>query len=171
MIQICRATSVRRLRYTSTTILAVLAVGLVGCSRTPKAQTRGDDAARAVKTEPVREETVRREIEVVGTLAAQEEVTISSETEGTVSQIRADLGDRVQGGQVLVELDREKASYKLAQQKAALDRALARYGVTRPGQLPPIEQTPDVQRAAAELAQAEQAFERADALHKANSSG
>jgi RND family efflux transporter MFP subunit len=167
LIDISQPTSFQGFRYAGATILAVLAVGFVGCSKTPKAQTRGrDDAARAVKTEPVREETVRREIEVVGTLAAQEEVTISSETEGTVSQIRADLGDRVQGGQVLVELDRERASYKLAQQKAALDRALARYGVTRPGQLPPIEQTPDVQRAAAELAQAEQAFERVDKLNK-----
>ena len=144
-----------------------MAAATVGCSKSPQAQTRGrDEAARPVKTEPVREEAVRRQIEVVGTLAAQEEVTISSEAEGTVSQIRADLGDRVQAGQVLVELDREKASYKLAQQRAALDRALARYGVTRPGQLPPIEQTPDVQKAAAELAQAEQAFERADTLNK-----
>src|SRR5205814_7024215 len=35
-----------------------------------------------------------------------------------------------------------------------------------PNQLPPIEQTPDVQRASAELVQAKQAFERAEQLHK-----
>lgn len=119
-----------------------------------------------MKAELVREEIVHRAVEVVGTLAAQEEVTISAQTEGTVSQIRADLGDRVHGGQVLIEIDREKASYKLAQQKAAFERALAKYGVTRPGQLPPIEQTPDVQKAAAELAQAQQSFERADELNR-----
>jgi RND family efflux transporter MFP subunit len=119
-----------------------------------------------VKAEPVREESVRRTVEVVGTLAAQEEVTVSAETEGTASQIRADLGDRVQAGQVLVELDRERASYRLAQHKAALESALAKYGVTKAGQLPPIEQTPPVQKAAAELAQAQQSWERAEALNK-----
>lgn len=143
------------------------AVALTGCSKSRQVQARGrEEAVRAVKVESVREETVHRAVEVVGTLAAQEEVTISAQTEGTVSQIHADLGDRVQGGQVLVELDREKASYKLAQQRAALDSALARYGVIRPGQLPSLEQTPEVQKAAADLAQAQQAFERADALNK-----
>jgi multidrug efflux pump subunit AcrA (membrane-fusion protein) len=143
------------------------AVALLGCSKSPQVQARGrDEAARPVKAELVREEIVHRAVEVVGTLAAQEEVTISAQTEGTVSQIRADLGDRVHGGQVLIEIDREKASYKLAQQKAAFERALAKYGVTRPGQLPPIEQTPDVQKAAAELAQAQQSFERADELNR-----
>jgi multidrug efflux pump subunit AcrA (membrane-fusion protein) len=143
-----------------------LACALAGCSKSQGARASGrDEAPRPVTIELVQSATVRRTVEVVGTLAAQEEVTISAETEGTVSQIRADLGDRVQAGQPLVELDREKAGYKLAQQKAALDRALAKYGVSAPGQLPPIEQTPDVQKAAAELAQARQAFERAKALH------
>ena len=62
---------------------------------------------------------------------------------------------------MLIELDREKLQYNLDKQKAALARALAKYGATEPGHLPPIEQTPDVQKAAAELAQAKQAFERA----------
>src|SRR5207247_2309952 len=54
----------------------------------------------------------------------------------------------------------------LDQQKAALARALAKYGASEPGRLPPIEHTPDVQKAAAELQQAKQAYERADELHK-----
>src|SRR5262249_51771744 len=52
------------------------------------------------------------------------------------------------------------------QQKAALARALAKYGAADTTHLPPIEQTPDVQKAQAELVQARQAFERADELHK-----
>ena len=39
---------------------------------------------------------------------------------------------------------------------------LAKFGVTQPGEsLPPIEQTPDVKRAATELAQSELAWKRA----------
>ena len=136
-----------------------------GCSKAETAARSRDDApAKTVKVETVRAEPARRAVEVVGTLAAQEEVTISSEAEGTVAAIRADLGDRVAAGNVLVELDNEKAKYKLDQAKAASAQALAKYGATSSGQLPAIEQTPDVQKAAAQLAQAQQAFDRAKEL-------
>ncbi len=104
-------------------------------------------------------------MEVVGTLAAEDQVTISSQADGAVSRVLVDLGDRVKAGDVLLELDREKLEYNLQNQKASLARALAKYGATEPGKLPPIDQTPDVQRTAAELAQAKQAFERAQALY------
>src|SRR5206468_12032743 len=147
----------------------VFVVGVCGaCSRPETAQARGrDDAAgKRVKTEVVREEPVHRAVEVVGTLAAEDEVTVSSQAEGVVSRIAADLGDRVTAGQVLVELDREKLQYSADEQKAALDRALAKYGASSPDRLPPIEQTPDVQKAAAELLQAKQSLDRAAELYK-----
>ena len=105
------------LRHIAVVTVAVLCVsGCSSCSRAETASARGrDEAAKAVKIETVRQEAVRRTVEVVGTLAAQEEVTISSEAEGTVSAIRADLGDRVLAGSVLIELDREKAKYKFDQ--------------------------------------------------------
>jgi RND family efflux transporter MFP subunit len=128
-----------------------------------------DAAARPVQVEPVQAEEVRRPIEVVGTLTADEEVTVSAETEGKVARILADLGDRVRAGQVLVELDREKLQYRVDQQRAALARARARYGVAGDGEaFPAIAETPDVQKAAAELAQAEQAFTRAQELNRRN---
>jgi multidrug efflux pump subunit AcrA (membrane-fusion protein) len=119
---------------------------------------------KSVSVEAARREAVRRDVEVVGTLAAVDEVTISAEAEGRVSSVRADLGDRVAAGQVLIELDREKAQYVLEEQKAALARALAKYGASDPAHLPPIERTPDVQKAEAELLQAKQAFDRASRL-------
>jgi multidrug efflux pump subunit AcrA (membrane-fusion protein) len=145
---------------------AAIALSSAACSKSETAQARGrDDAPKPVKVERVREETVRRNVEVVGTLAAVDEVTISSEAEGHVSKLLADLGDRVHAGQALIELDREKPQYNLEQQKAALQRALAKYGAPDPDHLPPIEKTPDVQKAQAELVQAKQAFDRADQLH------
>jgi HlyD family secretion protein len=156
---------VRHCCWCAVTALVVLAGA--ACSRQETAQARGrDDTAKRVKTELVRQESVHRTVEVVGTLAAEDEVTVSSQAEGVVSRIAADLGDRVTTGQILVELDREKLQYNLDQQKAALARALAKYGAPEPGRLPPIERTPDVQKAAAELVQAKQAYERADELHK-----
>jgi HlyD family secretion protein len=117
----------------------------------------------------VKQESVRRAVDVVGTLVAFDEATISSEGEGKVIRILADLGDRVQAGQPLVELDREKSEYRLAQQQATLERAMAKYGVNdASADLPAIEKTPEVQKAAAELAQAEQNFARASELNRRN---
>jgi multidrug efflux pump subunit AcrA (membrane-fusion protein) len=145
-------------------VLALLACA--ACARTPAAGTGhgGDQQAPSIQVEPVREESIRRSIEVVGTLAAEDEVTISAQAEGQVSRIVADLGDRVTAGQVLVELDREKAQYLADQQAAAFARALAKFGASDVDHLPRIEDTPDVQRALAELEQARQAAERAQAL-------
>jgi multidrug resistance efflux pump len=106
-------------------------------------------------------------IEVVGSLAAAAEVTVSSEVAGTVRDTLVDLGDHVQAGQVVIELDREKLQYAVDEQRAALARSLARYGTTESGEsLPPIEQTSDVKRAAAQLLESERAWKRAEELTK-----
>jgi RND family efflux transporter MFP subunit len=149
-------------------IAAALLAATVACSKSsPAAQARSrDDAAKPVKVEPVKQEAIRRSVEVVGTLAAVDEVTVSAEAEGRVSRLLADLGDRVTTGQTLVELDREKPQYNFDQQKAALGRALAKFGATDTAHLPPLEKTPDVQRAQAELQQAKQAFDRAQELRR-----
>jgi RND family efflux transporter MFP subunit len=151
----------------ATVLLAAGSLTVGGCSKTETAQTRArETSAKPVKIEAVRQETVKRVVELVGTLAAVDQVTISSEADGKVSRILADLGDRVTAGQTLIQVDREKQQYNFDQQKATLERALAQLGAPDPQHLPAIEQTPDVQKAAADLAQAKQAFDRAAELFK-----
>jgi RND family efflux transporter MFP subunit len=148
-------------------VAVCLAVAAAGCSKSETAQALGRDAAaKQVKAEAVRQETVRRAVEVVGTLAAVDQVTISSEADGKVSRILADLGDRVKAGQPLIQVDREKQQYNFDQQRAALEKALAQLGAPDAQHLPEAEKTPDVQKASADLAQAKQAYERANALFK-----
>src|SRR5258706_9392772 len=68
-----------------------------GCSRTDKAQARGrDDAAKSVKTESVREETIHRAFEVIGTPAAVDEAPVSSEAACRVSKLRTSVENRGQ---------------------------------------------------------------------------
>jgi multidrug efflux pump subunit AcrA (membrane-fusion protein) len=151
----------------ATTVLLLMGLAASGCSKANSAQARGrDETAKPVKVEAVSEQTVIRSIEVIGTLAAVDEVTVSSEADGIVNHILHDLGDRVRAGDVLVELDREKAEYNLEQQRAALARTLAQYGAPDPQHLPASEKTPDVQKANADLAQAKQSFDRASQLFK-----
>jgi len=137
------------------------------CSKSESAQAKGREApARAIATDAVRQDEFKRSVEVVGTLAAEDQVTIASQAEGAVSRVLVDLGDHVKAGQPLIELDREKLEYNLQNQKAALARALAKYGATEPGHLPATADTPDVKKADAELQQAKQAFDRAQELNK-----
>jgi HlyD family secretion protein len=148
-------------------LVFALALGAGGCSKQEAAQARSAErTAKPVQVEVVRRDSVRRAVDVVGTLAAVDQVTISSEADGKVSRILADLGDKVTAGQVLVELDHEKQQYTLDQQQAALARTLAQYGATDPQRLPDIEKTPDAQRAHADLVQATQSFDRATELFK-----
>jgi membrane fusion protein (multidrug efflux system) len=149
-------------------LLLGLAIALpVGCTGSKVGQAdKREPAARLVKTEAVRQAALHRTVEVVGTLAAEDEVTISSQAEGIVRRVLADLGDPVKSGQTLVEIDREKLQYTLDEQKAARARALTKYGASESGQLPPVEETADVRKAAAELAQAKQGHQRAVELHK-----
>jgi RND family efflux transporter MFP subunit len=158
-----------RPRAVSPTIAALLALalGATGCSKSETAQARSQDgAAKPVTIAPVQKNSVRRSVDVVGTLAAVDQVTISSEADGRVREVLADLGDRVKQGQILIRLDSEKQQYTLEQQKAAFARSLAQYGATDPDHLPEIEDTPDVKRATADLNQATQNFDRADELFK-----
>src|SRR5262245_60244917 len=78
------------------TATALSAIGFLGCSRQPSAQTRSrEDTAKSIATVTVEQETVRQPVDVVGTLAAVDQVTISSQADGAVNRILADLGDRV----------------------------------------------------------------------------
>ena len=154
-------------RTSAVTTVIVLALAAAGCSKTESAQARGrDSSVKPIAVEIVKEETVKRTVELVGTLAAVDQVTISSEADGKVSRILADLGDRVKAGQPLVQVDHEKQQYNLDQQRASLEKALAQLGAPDPQHLPEAEQTPDVQKAGADLAQARQAYDRASQLFK-----
>jgi len=153
------------IRFLATVLLAATVLSACSNSQATPARSR-EEAEKHIKTEPVRQEGVHRTIEVVGTLAAEDQVTISAQADGAVSRMLVDMGDRVQSGQVLLELDREKLQYSLDEQKASLTRALAKYGATDAEHRPAIEQTPDVRKAAAELEQARQLFDRTEELHK-----
>jgi RND family efflux transporter MFP subunit len=155
--------------YYRIVLLAALVVGTTACSKSETAQASSREGApKAVRVETVRQESVKRAVDVVGTLAPVDQVTISSEADGKVSRILADLGDRVKAGQVLIQIDNEKQQYTFQQQQAALARALAQYGAPDPEHLPEIERTPDAMRANADLLQATQAYNRATELFKRN---
>lgn len=141
-------------------------VSAVSCSRTPTTVTAEPDGPLAVSAVQVQPERFRRRVEIVGTLAGEQEVALSSEVAGRVEAVRADLGDRVSKGQVLMELDPTEFKLAVERQRAALQEVLAQLGVPQEGDpLPEPAQTSVVRRAAAEADAANADYERAKSLH------
>jgi RND family efflux transporter MFP subunit len=147
---------------------AMLLLIHTACSRAPGARAGGDAGDPIlVRTYPVEEETVRRSVQAVGSLYALEQSTISAEVEGRVERVLADVGDAVQQGQVLVTLSPVELQYELERQRAAVRQIRAQLGLGPNDPLPrDPAQVAYVQRAAAELFDAEQKYQRAEQLFR-----
>ena len=142
----------------------VLGAGAAACSKDRGVQAAEGQKARAVKVEAAQVRDVRRQVDLVGTLAAKEEVVVSAEVAGRVARLVHDLGDRVAAGTPLIELDPEKLQYRAEGQRATLDQARARYGAAADGELPPLDKVPTVVSTAAQLEAARQQLDRAKNL-------
>ncbi len=159
----------KRNNYCARAVIVVQTLTMVlasGCSRQDPAVTKANpEKPVAIQAVLVQPEQVWRRVELVGTLEGAREVTVSSEVAGRVLAIHADLGDRVQQGQVLVEIDGREYALAVDRQQAALQQTLASLGLSKESdQMPDPSQTSVVRRAAADLADAKVNFERAQAL-------
>ncbi len=141
-------------------------LSLASCSGSNPSQGRNAGQGRNGKPIPVRVMRVKtveieRRVETVGTLQAFEEVTISSEAEGRVTEVLVDLGDRVRRGQTLCTIHPEEQQYAVAQQEAQLRQALDRLGLkSETDQVKDIHSVPEVRKSAADLYEAEQRYNR-----------
>lgn len=155
-------------------ILALVTVGFVGCKKTePQAAgaARGgpggggsanNAAPRAVKTTQSEARMIARAVEAPGTLAADEQATISFKVAGRLDQLRVDLGSSVRKGQVLATLETQDFKSRVNQAEAALQQARARLGLSPEGADDNFDilRTALVRQAAAVLAEARANRER-----------
>jgi membrane fusion protein (multidrug efflux system) len=109
-------------------------LALAGCDRPATATdpAPAGPVALAITTAPVRVRAVERTVSVVGTLVANEEAALASETEGQVIAIEADLGDRVRAGQPLARLRADAPEAALREAEASLAEAQANEARARP---------------------------------------
>ncbi len=114
------------------------------------------DAPRDVQVVAARPDRILRKIAVTGTLAAEDQVTLSMKVAGRLSHLSVDLGSRVTGGQVVARLIPTDFNLRESQAAAAWQQARARLGLPPDGtdDKVDIEQTAIVRSAKALLDEA-----------------
>lgn len=137
--------------------LSMLAAACSSKSKEASAKPASIEEDRAapiqVTTAPVVERVTNREVEVVGSLAAEDEVTVSSQASGNLDDITVDLGTAVRRGQVIARIDQRELKLKVDQAQGTLHQAEARLGIKRGEKIDPRKQ-PDVRLAFAALERA-----------------
>ncbi len=72
---------------------------------------------------------LERGLEVVGSLAADEEVLIGAQVPGELAELKVDFGSFVTAGQVIAQIDQRDAKLRIEQAEAALRQTMARLGM------------------------------------------
>ena len=105
-----------------------------------------------------------RAVSVTGTLAAEEQVTLSLKVTGRLSELFVDLGSRVTRGQVVARLAPTDFTLRVQQAQAARRQARARLGLTPEGSDTAVdpEKTGVVRQAKAVLDEAKLTRDRAE---------
>ncbi len=149
----------------SRTCFSVLLFGLLGCNRQPAPAAAKPDGPLTVRTVLAKGREIQRNVESVGTFYPMEEAIISAEIEGRAEEVKHDLGDLVNAGEVLVRINDEEQRYQVAQSEAQLRQSLERLGLkTDKERLTDAREAPDVRRAQAELNEADQRLSRIRSL-------
>lgn len=154
---------------------AVLCAFACGGSAATPAGGRGADArggrgaeARAVSVSPAVEDRLVRAISVTGTLAAEEQVTLSLKVTGRLNELYVDLGSAVTKGQVIARLTPTDFNLRVSQADAALQQARVRLGLSPQGDddKVEIESTGVVRQARAVMDEAKLTKDRAETFVK-----
>jgi RND family efflux transporter MFP subunit len=126
----------------------------------------GEGAARPVKVARVAEIPVGASVSVTGTLAAQDEATLSVKVPGRLGSVAVDLGSVVRRGQVVAQVEPQDYRLRVQQSEAALQQARVRLGLAPEGDDDRVdpEKTGTVRQARAVLEQERENRKRVVAL-------
>jgi RND family efflux transporter MFP subunit len=122
--------------------------------------------ARQVKVAKVSEMPVGASVQVTGTLAAQDQATVSVKVPGRLRALSVDLGSVVRKGQLITQVEPQDYQLRVQQAEAALSQARARLGLSPDGgdEKVNLEQTGTVRQARAQMDEARKNRERAVTL-------
>lgn len=160
----------QRVMKSSTALLVLVIPFAAGCSKSQSASVLGDAShPTPVHLYTVAEETARRRIQAVGSLYALEESVLSSQVEGNVAAVLADVGDTVKENQPLITLDPQELQLEVDRQRGLVTQVRAQLGIG-PNDPPPTDpkKIATVQRAEADLFDADHKYSRAQQMFRDN---
>jgi membrane fusion protein (multidrug efflux system) len=121
------------IRWCGSALALAGTLALAGCGAPavePEAKASTTPRAVPVTVAPLEHRTVERTVDVVGSLKGWEDVTISARQEAHVVKIHHDMGDRVEPGTLLAELDPTDAELAVRQSERQLQVELAKLGLS-----------------------------------------
>lgn len=157
------------MRFWSTVLVVSLASACGGGSAAPAGGgSTGAAAPRSVQVIQAAESGLERTIAVTGTLAAEEQVTLSFKVAGRLDSLAVDLGSQVGQGATIGKMTATDFLLRVSQSDAALQQARARLGLPAGGTDDGVvlEDTAVVRQAKAVLDQAKLTRDRAQTFLK-----
>jgi RND family efflux transporter MFP subunit len=116
-----------------------------------RGQRGGRGEAVQVKSTTPQRIAIQRIVDLSGSLVSPDQVRVSSEVDGIVASVNAELGQEVRAGDILIQLDTRELQLAVERAESALRQTEAQLGVDseRPGIVPPDEQIASVRTAIA----------------------
>jgi RND family efflux transporter MFP subunit len=137
---------------------------VTGCEKGPvvSPEISRSGEPRLVQTANATRQAVTRTIVAIGELVAREDATLSVKVSGRLHRIEVDLGDSVDLGQLLAQVEPRDYELELRQAEAFLAQARARLGLPLHGEQDDVDpaETSTVQQARARLVEAQLNRER-----------
>ncbi len=150
-------------------LLSSLTLFPTGCGDgEAKADAKGQQHQEAVPVTLGKSELrpVVRTVDITGTLWGDQDVTLGAKVPGRISDIFADVGDRVTAGEAPAQIDKTDYELEYLSKESAVTELLAKLGLT---ELPKGEfdatNVPTVRRAKLQADNAEAKFNRGKRLH------
>ena len=140
--------------------LALMLV-LFSCAKKEEVAVKKNADVVTVEVATVSAHDKARVVETIGTLFPFDETVISSEIDGRVDEVKADLGDQVTQGQVLVHVSDEEQRLMVQQNEAQLRQSMERLGLKAENEkLKDVKDAPDTRKAEAEVFDAQTRYDR-----------
>ncbi len=106
---------------------AVLLLLSCGQQQSERQDISDDKTPRVLEVVRVSRGVINQRVESSGTIGGIEEVWVVSQSQGTITEIWFELGDRVKQGSILILLDNDAPRYSLAQANRQLESARLNY--------------------------------------------
>lgn len=151
-------------------VLLVCAMGFLAACDNARSSSENSSSTppKRVHIAKARRDQMARTVTVSGTLAADQEITLSLKVSGRVGELLADMGSPIRRGQVLARLEQTDFDLRVQQADAALQQARARLGLDPSSETTAVtpEDTALVKQTAAVMEQARLTKERMSSLHE-----